>query len=89
MVEVPVGAKLEDESSKGNPYCNGEMNQPHYWIIPPANGASSLGKCKLCHEKRWFMNSNTADWWDDWRLGRPGKIINLPFGFQFERDDDV
>jgi len=29
----------------------------HYWVIPAADGPSSLGICKLCLESRLFDNS--------------------------------
>ena len=28
----------------------------HYWIIEPAVGATSIGRCKHCHEEREFSN---------------------------------
>lgn len=85
MVEVAVGVELEGERSKQRSYCDPEMTRPHHWIIESANGLTSSGKCKLCDEVRSFKNSDIADW----RFGRSEKLINLPFDFQFERDDDV
>jgi len=29
----------------------------HFWVIDVANGPSSLGKCKICGEKREFLNA--------------------------------
>ncbi len=29
----------------------------HHWVIEPANGPSSRGKCRKCHEVRAFSNS--------------------------------
>ena len=29
----------------------------HYWLIDRANGSSSRGICKYCHEERYFLNS--------------------------------
>jgi hypothetical protein len=29
----------------------------HFWVIDVANGPSSLGKCKICGEKKEFMNA--------------------------------
>ena len=30
---------------------------PHHWMIPPAEGPTSVGVCRLCHETREFKNS--------------------------------
>ena len=37
----------------------------HYWVIKPADGPESLGKCKYCKEKRQFQNwvDATVDKW--------------------------
>jgi hypothetical protein len=29
----------------------------HFWVIDVANGPSSLGKCKVCGEKKEFLNA--------------------------------
>lgn len=29
----------------------------HHWIIEPANGRVSWGKCQICHEIKEFQNS--------------------------------
>jgi hypothetical protein len=29
----------------------------HFWVIDVANGPSSLGKCRVCGEKREFLNA--------------------------------
>jgi len=29
----------------------------HHWMIPPAEGPTSVGVCRLCHETREFKNS--------------------------------
>ena len=33
----------------------------HHWIIQPAEGAVSLGVCRLCLEEKEFQN--TIDYW--------------------------
>lgn len=33
------------------------MNCSHWWIIEPANGPTSRGKCRLCGEEKDFYNS--------------------------------
>jgi hypothetical protein len=37
----------------------------HHWKIAPPNGATSLGKCKLCGEEREFRNSSADSIWDN------------------------
>ena len=29
----------------------------HHWVIEPANGPISWGKCQICHEGKEFQNS--------------------------------
>ncbi len=29
---------------------------PHHWMIPPAEGPTSVGVCRFCHETREFKN---------------------------------
>ncbi len=36
---------------------------PHHWIIETANGPSSKGVCRLCHEERQFENAPHLDTW--------------------------
>jgi hypothetical protein len=36
----------------------------HFWKIRSPNGKTSMGTCKLCGEKRKFMNSIE---WTGWR----------------------
>jgi len=38
------------ENSNTKDFCR------HHWLIEPANGPSSLGKCKFCGEEKSFDN---------------------------------
>jgi len=42
---------VQEQEKKPEQACH------HYWVIDVANGPSSLGKCKICGEKREFMNA--------------------------------
>ncbi|MDA1337658.1 MAG: hypothetical protein O3C23_02775 [bacterium] len=46
-IEVPSSAICEDKKSP---------NGRHYWVIQPANGPTSDGKCQFCKETRDFKN---------------------------------
>ena len=46
-VKTAVEEKVQKEENK----CH------HFWVIDVANGPSSLGKCKICGEKREFLNA--------------------------------
>jgi len=41
-----------------------EATCTHFWKIRSPNGKTSMGTCKLCGEKRKFMNSIE---WTGWR----------------------
>lgn len=53
----------------------------HHWIIATPQGATSLGRCKVCNEQREFRNSATDHLWEDesssgynaWRGNRGGR----------------
>jgi hypothetical protein len=45
--KVAVVEKVQKEEEK----CH------HFWVIDVANGPSSLGKCKVCGEKKEFLNA--------------------------------
>ena len=34
----------------------------HEWVIETANGPTSLGECRLCHETKEFENSIAEDY---------------------------
>jgi hypothetical protein len=56
--------------NQGVPAESGEMMEEeplcrHHWKIAPPNGATSLGKCKLCGEEREFRNSSADSIWDN------------------------
>jgi hypothetical protein len=36
----------------------------HHWVIESPHGATSLGRCKLCHEVREFRNSSVDTLWE-------------------------
>ncbi len=40
----------------------------HHWVIQPATGPVSLGKCQLCSELREFKNYVEGAAWGDSRL---------------------
>ena len=35
----------------------------HHWVIEPPNGAISVGKCRMCGERREFRNSYEYSSW--------------------------
>jgi hypothetical protein len=53
----------------------------HHWIIATPQGATSLGRCRVCGEQREFRNSATDHLWEDesssgynaWRGNRGGR----------------
>jgi hypothetical protein len=52
-----------------------EQEEPkcrHHWVIESPQGATSLGRCKLCHEVREFRNSAADTLWE----GDPMSSIN-------------
>jgi hypothetical protein len=46
----------EQEIVKEDPQIEGQKCH-HFWVIDVANGPSSLGKCKICGEKKEFLNA--------------------------------
>ena len=58
----------------------------HWWTIAIADGPTSLGRCRRCHEEREFYNSiqdngyNGKGQWlsDPLYLRRPGPGAKLP-----------
>ena len=53
MMKEKIKTKIEDkpEDKPEEQACH------HYWVIEVANGPKSLGKCKVCGEKREFFNA--------------------------------
>ena len=47
---VAAEASVESPNTADSPVC------AHYWIIEPANGPVSQGKCQNCLEVRDFKN---------------------------------
>ena len=43
------------------------MTCSHYFILPPPNGATSVGVCKLCGEERVMFNT-TEDKYQGWKV---------------------
>lgn len=44
----------------------------HYWMIAPPNGGrTSLGRCKVCGEKKDFLNSMNDSKWPGKRNRNP------------------
>lgn len=51
---------------------NADKKCPHHWILPVANGPTSLGKCRLCGGEKEFSNHIIGDSnWEDTLLS-PG-----------------
>ena len=50
-----------------------EVQEPvqchHHWVIQPATGPVSQGRCQTCGEVRDFMNYVESASWGDTRLG--------------------
>jgi hypothetical protein len=49
---------LEEREAPAAPECR------HHWLIESPHGATSWGACKLCGERREFMNSATDVLWE-------------------------
>ena len=43
----------------------------HHWMLPPPNGATCLGKCKLCRKEQTFYNSEPKTDRNTWSGSRP------------------
>ena len=53
-------------------HCPLSSTGAHWWLIEPANGPESIGRCRFCHKERLFPNSvstvftmskvSTGDW---------------------------
>ena len=45
----------------------------HHWVIEPPNGAISVGKCRMCGERREFRNSyEYSSWYGSKNTDKPG-----------------
>lgn len=49
---------LEEKGAPAAPECR------HHWLIESPQGATSWGTCKLCGERREFMNSASDALWE-------------------------
>ncbi|MHB8573912.1 MAG: hypothetical protein ACYDCQ_01130 [Dehalococcoidia bacterium] len=56
VIEQPRPA---DEGVAEEPGCR------HHWRIESPNGATSMGRCKVCGENREFMNSSSDSIWEN------------------------
>lgn len=43
-------------------------NCPHHWLIEPAEGTTSWGKCTLCGKRREFSNIIEIGAWRQFRI---------------------
>lgn len=55
----------------------------HYWIIEPPEGATSMGKCKYCKERREFINYACEGFNENVTKHTVGRELNL-----WMRDDN-
>jgi len=62
MMQTPVIEQIDELE----PTCR------HHWLIESPQGATSLGKCKVCGEVREFRNSAADTLWE----GDPMKSIS-------------
>ena len=56
----------------------------HYWNIEAASGPISRGICKICGEKREFLNS----WSSSSYMGKDAQVLNLPNMLEDEKEDE-
>ena len=54
--QVPITPSVEEQTP---PACR------HYWVIQPATGPTSPGRCQTCGETRDFKNYVEASTWGD------------------------
>jgi hypothetical protein len=55
MMQTPV---IEEIVENEAPQCR------HHWVIASPEGATSIGRCKLCNEVREFRNSTSDTLWE-------------------------
>jgi len=48
-----------------------QENCVHHWMLPSPNGATCIGKCKLCGKEQTFRNSELKVDRPHWRKSRP------------------
>ena len=53
-MQTPVVELTEEQEA---PQCR------HHWVIESPQGATSIGRCKVCDEVREFRNSTTDTLW--------------------------
>jgi hypothetical protein len=46
----------------------------HHWMLPPPNGPTCIGKCKLCSKEQTFRNSEPKIDRRIWTKSRPKPI---------------
>ena len=54
-----------------------ELQEPtcrHHWVIESPQGATSLGRCKVCDEVREFRNSAADTLWEGDPMSSAGKM---------------
>ena len=54
-MQIPVVEEIVEQEA---PQCR------HHWVIESPHGATSLGRCKRCHEVREFRNSAADTLWE-------------------------
>lgn len=65
VVEERVDQRIEEEQA---PQCR------HHWVIDSPQGATSLGRCKICGEIKEFRNSAVDTLWEGDPIGNAGRM---------------
>jgi hypothetical protein len=65
MQSPVVEERIEEQQE---PLCK------HHWVIESPQGATSLGRCKLCGEAKEFRNSAVDTLWEGDPIGNAGKM---------------
>jgi len=55
-----AGQPIAEEEKKED-----QLKCSHYWIIDVPDGVTSMGVCKLCKEKREFINHMFYSPWEE------------------------
>jgi hypothetical protein len=67
--QVAITPTIEEQAE---PKCR------HYWVIQPADGPVSQGKCQNCGETREFKNYVEASTWGDDKSASRSRVDVVP-----------
>ena len=67
-MQTPVVEEYLEGVEEEAPQCR------HHWVIESPQGATSLGRCKLCEEVREFRNSAADTLWEGDPMRSAGRM---------------